>query len=551
MRPYLLALVLLLTAAAFAQHDHPAPLPPPGEKLDGMGKVDFPVTTSVPEAQVFVNQGMALAYGFNHDEAARSFRRAADLDPNLAMAYWGIAFVYGANYNLPSMPERETIANAAIKKAQQLAPKASPREQAYIAALSRRYSSDPKADLRQLAEQYSEAMGALSAKYPDDLNAATLYAESMMNLRPWALWNQDGTPAPGTEKTLATLESVIKRDPRHTGANHYYIHAVEASKSPHRALASAMRLAQLAPAAGHLVHMPSHIYYRTGDHEQGAATNLQAAEADRAYMAATKTTTGIYPLMYYSHNIHFESIAHAMAGRHSEAMRAARQLEQHVAPHVKDMPMLETNFLAMPIWTLVRFGKWEDVLKYPRPDAAHHWMTAMWHFSRGMAFARTGKPAEGRKELQAMLALQPQIPNEVVMQNKAHDIFAIAHHMLAGTLAESQRDFSASIQHFQQAVAAQNNLIYIEPPEWPFPMREVLGHGYLAAGKYEEAEKTFRADLDVNPRNGRSLFGLAEALRGQGRAEEAKLVDREFHTAWAAADTKLSRGDAHAARAND
>jgi tetratricopeptide (TPR) repeat protein len=312
-----------------------------------------------------------------------------------------------------------------------------------------------------------------------------------------------------------------------------------------------MRLVKLAPAAGHLVHMPSHIYYRTGDHEMGAAINLQAAEADRAYMAKTGTTSGIYPLMYYSHNIHFESIAHAMAGRYADSMRAARQLEQHVAPHVKDMAMLETNFLAMPIWTLVRFGKWEDVLKYQQPDPNHHWMTAMWHFSRGMAFAKTGKPADAEKEMKSMAALQAKIPNEVMMQNKAHDIFAIAHHMLAGTIAESKRDFASAIEHYQQAVATQRGLVYIEPPEWPFPMMEVLGHGYLAAARYEDAEKAFRADLDYNPRNGRSLFGLAEALRGQGRGEEAKLVEREFKTAWAAADTQLQRGDAHAARAND
>jgi tetratricopeptide (TPR) repeat protein len=297
---------LLVVSSLAAQHQHS---PSPGSSnaviLEGMGEVNHPVSTRNPEAQRFFNQGLALAYGFNHDEAARSFRRAAKLDPSLAMAWWGVSLVHGPNYNLPADAERNKLAWEALRSSQRLAPKAKKKERDYIAAIAQRYSADPNADAAKLGQAYKDAMCQVMKRYPEDLDAATLCAEAGMNLRPWALWNKDGTPAPGTEEILAILEGVLKRDPRHVGANHYYIHAVEGSPRPERGLASAQQLESLAPGAGHLVHMPAHIYLRTGDYSKAAEVNVHAAEADRAYIAKAKPE-GVYLLMYFPHNMHFE-----------------------------------------------------------------------------------------------------------------------------------------------------------------------------------------------------------------------------------------------------
>jgi tetratricopeptide (TPR) repeat protein len=511
----------------------------PSNFQGAMGKVNHKVTTSNPEAQEYFNQGLALIYGFNHDEAVRSFQHAAELDPNLAMAQWGIAFCYGANYNLPSMPDREKIASAAMKKAVALAPKASPPEQDYIAALSRRYSEDPNADLKQLAEDYAAAMHALSEKYPDDLDAATLYAESMMNLRPWTLWNHDGTPAPGTEEIVATLESVIKRDPNHTGANHYYIHAVEASEHPDRALASAHRLGALAPGAGHLVHMPSHIYSRVGDFDTAANVNIAAAKADEEYLAKNKAE-GIYPMMYYSHNIHFEAHARSMEGRYAEAMKAAEKLRAHTEPHIAMMPMLE-GFAVFPLQLMERFQKWDEILALPAPPKEHAYHTALWNYARGMAYASKGDVAKAEAEYKAMTAAVQRIPADlVIMQNKANHIITIGDDILAARIAREKKDWTTAETRLKHAIDTQDHLTYIEPPEWIYPVRESLGGMYLAAGRYADAEATFREDLDHNPRSGRSLFGLVQALRAQKKDAAAAQVQKQLDDVWKTADVKLT-----------
>jgi tetratricopeptide (TPR) repeat protein len=523
-----------------AQHGgHGEPPSPQARRFEGMGAVHHKVTTDSSEAQAYFDQGLALCYGFNHDEAGRSFQKAAELDPGMAMAYWGLAFTLGSNYNMPSFPDREKAAAEAMAKAVALAGKASASERDYIQALSRRYSKDPKADRKVLAEAYSQAMRELTVKYPDDLDAATLYAESLMNLRPWELWKKDGSPAPGTEIIVRVLESVLRRDPNHVGANHYYIHAVEASFTPERALPSADRLAQLAPAAGHLVHMPSHIYSRVGDHEAAARSNREAAAADEAYLAATRIE-GVYPLMYANHNLHFLAYAYTMAGNYGEAIRAARKLEERVQPALKEMPMLEM-FLPTEAFVLVRFRKWEEVLKLPAPESSLRYQTGIWHWARGMAFAELGQRKDAEKEREALAALIPTLPaDHIVDKSPARALLGIAESKLAARMGRVAKDYVNAERRLEMAVKIQDNLNYIEPPEWFAPEREALGAVKLLAGKAAEAEEVFRKDLAMNPRNGRSLFGLMESLKAQGRNAEAEMVRTQFEAAWKNADVTLT-----------
>src|SRR5271170_404161 len=346
-------LVLWLCLPSIAQ-DHSAPSQSkPATLMSGVGNAHHPISTSNHEAQEFFDQGLRLIYDFNHDEAARSFRRAGELDPKLAIAYWGVAEAVGPNYNDPADPVRYQRAHDAVQKAVDLSAGASPSEQAYIHAMAKRFPADPKSDLRNAAEDYHDAMRQVAAEFPDDLDAATLFAESGMDLHPWGLWHQDGTPEAGTEEIVATLESVMKRDPNHLGAIHYYIHTVEASSSPERALAGANKLAALAPGAGHIVHMPAHVYIRTGDYDAAVKTNEQAATVDRAYIKATGVQ-GIYPMMYYSHNLHFIAMCAAMNGNYAESRKNADLLVGNVGPHVKDMPPLD-GFMTIPVAVEVRF----------------------------------------------------------------------------------------------------------------------------------------------------------------------------------------------------
>src|SRR5438477_1708536 len=369
---------------------------PPARLMPGLGDVHHPVSTKSREAQQFFDQGLKFVYGFNHDEARQSYKRAARLAPNRAMAYWGIALTLGPNYNLPVDPERERAGYDAVQRAVALQENASDPERAYISALTVRYSNDPNADLHALDRAYKEAMGKLAARYPDDLDAATLFAESMMNLNPWKLWTADGKAAEGTDEIVSVLESVLKRDPNHLGANHYYIHAVEASTHPERALPSAERLGKLAPAAGHLVHMPAHVYSRVGDHPAAAHCNSLAVAADRKFLGDTREQ-GVYRLMYYSHNMHFLAFAACMDGNFAEAKDAAAKLVANVAAGVKAMPDLE-GFIPTPLIVLFAFERWNDLLKAPAPDTLFLTTTALWHVFRGVALANTGKGAEAEDE---------------------------------------------------------------------------------------------------------------------------------------------------------
>ncbi len=420
MRPFALSLLFSMAVGALpvssAALGKGGPTSPAPRLMPGLGDVHHPVSTKNKQAQDYFDQGLKLVYGFNHDEARRSFEQAARLDPKLAMAWWGVALTHGSNYNLPVDPEREQAGYAAAQKALLLEPNASAPERAYINALVVRYSNDPKADLSQLDRAYKAAMGKVAAQFPDDLDAATLYAESAMNLNPWHLWTLDGKPAEGTEEIVSVLESVLQRDPNHLGANHYYIHAVEASPHPERGLASAARLERLAPAAGHLVHMPAHIYARVGDHVAAARCNEAAAAADRKFMAETHAQ-GLYPLMYYSHNLQFLAYAACMDGNFNEARDAAAKLVANVAPAAKTMAMLQ-GYLHTPVLVLLAFEKWSDILKLPAPDPALPVSAAVWHFARAMAQANLGETVGAAEEQLAWQAAAAQIPPDHVRRFK-------------------------------------------------------------------------------------------------------------------------------------
>jgi tetratricopeptide (TPR) repeat protein len=514
----------------------------PAGMLSGLGNLHHPVKTTSPQAQNFFDQGMRLVYAFNHEEAIRSFKRAAELDPQMAMAYWGIAYALGPNINLDVDPERERAAYEAVQKAMQLSKGSPENERAYIEALSKRYSIDPGADLKRLAVDFKNAMGELVRHYPDDLDAATLYAESAMNLRPWQLWSSDGRPAEGTEEIIGVLESVLRRDPNHMGAIHYYIHAVEASPNPERALAFAPKLPVLAPAAGHLVHMPAHIYMRTGDYEAAARSNEDGAQADRNFFKLTGRG-GMYPVMYYNHNLHFLAIAYSMEGRFAEGLRAARELEANVAPQAKEMPMLE-GFMATSTLMLVRFRRWAEIMRLPQPDAKMMSVTGVWHFARGMALAGTGKGAEAYRALEQLRKAREAVPKEATFGlNSARNILELAEYMLGAKIALAGGQNKKGIELLREAVEIEDAFAYDEPPGWFLPARESLGGALLLNRDYAEAEKVFRADLLKNARSGRSLFGLRESLKAQGKAYDAVMVQSQFDRAWRNADVQLSVKD--------
>ena len=506
----------------------------PVTMMNGLGDWHHPVSTKNKEAQAFFDQGLRLIYAFNHDEAARSFHKAAELDPTLAMAYWGVAEAIGPNYNDPADGDRFKEAHAAIQKAVDMSGSATDNERAYIAAMAKRFPADPKADLHKAAEDYRDAMREVVKAYPDDLDAATLFAESGMGLHPWGLWHPDGTPEVGTEEIVATLESVIRREPNHLGAIHYYIHAVEASRSPERALAGANRLAALAPAAGHIVHMPAHVYIRTGDYAAAVKTNQEAAEADRAYIKASGVD-GIYPMMYYSHNLHFIAMCSAMIGDYHESRKAAVMLAEHVGPAVKMMPPLE-GFMTIPMAVDVRFHKWDEILAMKAPDASLQAMTGFWHFARGMALAGKGKMTEAEAEYKIVAEAERATPPDLIFQmpinNKTKDILKIAENVLGAQVALARKDNAAAAGMLREAVAVQDTLKYDEPPDWFFPVRESLGGVLLLSGDAKGAEQVFRDDLVKNPRNPRSLFGLNRALREQGRDSDAWFVEKQFRDAW-------------------
>ena len=510
--------------------------------FENLGEYHYPITAASERVQRYFNQGLRLVYGFNHSEAIRAFQEAARLDPKCPMAHWGIALALGPNINAPMDSAAGKAAYQAIQQAVMLARYASQRERAYIEALATRYAADPEtADRAALDQAYADAMRGLSQRYPSDLDAATLFAASLMNVHPWDYWTPDSQPKPGTLELVATLEGILDRNADHIGAIHYYIHAVEASSQPERALPYARRLAAQIPGSGHLVHMPSHIYLRVGLYEDSAESNARAVEVDEAYIEKEQPQ-GLYPAMYYPHNIDFLWASHQMEGRSEKAIEAAQRLAARTTAEVaRQVPLLE-GWTAMPLCAYARFGKWQDILNEPQPPADLVYMTAIWHYARALAFAATDKIDEAKKEQVQLETIAQAMPADrmIMGRNAAASLLSIASHVVAGELATKQGNVDEAVKHLEEAVQIQDGLAYNEPPPWYYPVRQSLGAVLVAAGKNVEAEQVYRKDLALNPNNGWSLYGLAQSLRAQGKSQEAAVVEEQFKKAWAKADVELA-----------
>ena len=510
--------------------------------FDNLGSYHLGITTRVPAAQRYFDQGMRLVYGFNHGEAIRAFDEAARLDPDCAICHWGAALAYGPHVNAPMDSAGGVAAYQHLQKALALRAKASVRERAFIDALAKRYASPPPADRARLDSAYARAMADVVRRYPADLDAATLYAEAMMDLRPWNYWRKDGSPYPGTNTILAQLGRVMRADPNHPGACHYYIHAVEAV-APAKAVPCAERLASLMPGAGHLVHMPGHIYIRVGRYDDAIKANEHAVHADESYIASEKPS-GLYPIGYYPHNYHFLAFAATLAGRSAQAIEAAKKTSEKVPAEVaRQAPPLEALLTYAPL-TLVTFGRWDEVLAAPLPPSDLRLSTGLAYYARGVAHAAKGQWPEAQVALDSVKAITSGTKphDQIAMsagggENKT--IMEIAMHALMGEIAE-RRGQNDAASHFREAVRLQDSFNYIEPPQWYYPVRHSLGAVLLKHGQAARAERVYREDLVKFPENGWSLFGLAKALAAQGKTTEAKAVEERFRKAWTGSDVTLT-----------
>jgi tetratricopeptide (TPR) repeat protein len=508
--------------------------------LAGLGDAHHPITTRSAGAQQFFDQGLRLEYAFNHQEALRAFKEAARQDPDAAMAYWGWALVLGPNLNLAMKPDVVPQAWHAVQKAMGLRHRVSERDRDYIEALAVRYSEDPKAERAPLDRAYAEAMQRLHAKYPTDPDAATLYAAALMNLSPWNYWNRDGRPRANTPAVLAALEAALARDPAHEGALHYKIHALEAV-DPDAAVGAADAMRGLAPAAGHLVHMPSHIYMQVGRYAEAWQVNRQAAAADEGYLTACRNQ-GVYPLTYYPHNLHFQVWAGIMQGRREEALEAARKVATKVpADFREDNWALFQTLLSQPLYVLARFGQWERILAEPLPEAGVRFHRGMAHWARGLAYTHTGRLDAARSELAGLAAIQedPKTPEVLVGMSNATVLLTIAREVLEGELAGRERRFDQAVAHLDRAVRLEEGLSYGEPPDWYYPTRHNLGAALLEAGRAAEAEVVYWQDLRRYRDNGYALIGLSQSLLAQGKKEEAAEAERRYRAVWADADSPL------------
>ena len=513
--------------------------------LKGMGNHTHKITTT-EGSQKYFNQGLTLSFAFNHAESIRSFQASQRLDPNCAMCYWGEALSRGPNINVTSdgkvvmSPQDRKEAFKAINKAKELMPLVSQKEQDYILALSSRYNGKLGTDRSVLDRNYASAMEALSKKYPTDMDAASLYAESLMNTMPWNYWAEDGNPRPDTVKVINALEEVLKQNPDHPLAIHLYIHAVEASSSPERAEAAADRLGSLVPGAGHLVHMPAHIYWRIGRYHDASEANIKAAKVDEEYIAQCNAQ-GFYPALYYPHNIHFLWAASTMEGRSSLSIESALKVAKYVGPEqIRQFPVVEF-FHTTPLLSYVRFGKWEEILEYPIPSNEFKYSLGIYHYARGIALSSLGKEKEALEELSSIRPLidTPEIKNLVNAGQPSAKLLEIAENLLKGQIEYKKLDFEKSISYFEIAVDLQDDLPYTEPPFWYYPTRQSLGRVLIEAGKFQEAEAVFRKDLEDYPRNGWSMFGLFKVLEIQGKIEEAKQFKDKFDVIWQLSDIKL------------
>lgn len=536
----LAALFLLLTAAAGPARG--------GEKsglIEGLDIHHHPVTTESETAQRYFDQGLLLAFGFNHAEAERSFRQAAALDPEMAMAWWGVAFVLGPNINANMPDSAARPAYEAARKAVELSGNATKRERAYIEAVAKRYAPGPAADRSGLDRAFAKAMGGVAEKYPDDLDAATLHAESLMDLHPWDYWTIDGGAQPWTPEILEVLEGVLERDPDHIGANHLYIHAVEASPNPEKGLPSAESLRRTAPNIGHLLHMPAHIYIRTGHYKEAVEVNRHAISGDKSYFESHSPDKGLYTMAYHPHNYHFLMSAATLSGRSRIAIKAARDLAGQIDREMMRKPGLGTlqHFYTMPWYTLARFGRWDEVLAEPAPAPDLLYPTGVWRYARGLALARTGRLDEARGELERLkgLAAEKSLRDVRIFDlNSTASLLAIAVEVLEGEIYAEEGGLEKSRGHLEKGVALEDDLIYDEPPSWYYSVRQSLGAVLMDMGKAEEAERVYREDLKRYPENGWGLYGLHASLKAQGRDREAKEVWERFEKAWELADVELS-----------
>jgi tetratricopeptide (TPR) repeat protein len=527
-------LLLSLALGCAARHHHATP----ARLFTDLGDHTHPITTDQPLAQRWFDQGLRLAYGFNHEEAKLAFEECTRVDAEAAMCWWGIAYTLGLNYNLPADAERDRAAYAAVTKAR-AARHASPAEQAYVEAIAKRYAPDAPMERRALDEAWAAAMLDVARRYPNDLDAQTIAAESLMDLQPWDLWTIDGLPKGNALQIVALLEGVLARDPSHPGANHYYIHAVEASAAPDRATGAADRLRALNINTGHLVHMPSHIYVRTGRWAEATEANVDAIASDEAYIAKWKPE-GPYPMMYYSHNVHFRSFSAGMEGRQVEAIGSARKVASDITPEMMHhMPMLE-GIVAAPRFQLVRFSRWDDVLAEPAPGAQQRYLTGIHHWARGVAFTAQGKlkdaDAEARK-LDVILAATPE--KELATQvNTGKRLLGIASNHLHGEIAAARGRTTDAVRRLEQAIALEDGATYMEPPDWFNPIRPSLGAVLLRAGRARDAARVYGEDLVRYPENGWSLAGLATSLERVGDPGAADVRAR-LAKAWARADVPV------------
>ncbi len=534
----------LTNAPCLAQHaevasgaSSPAPL------LQNLGTHVHPVSTKSPLAQRYFNQGLILHYSFNHAEALRSFEAAAKADPECAMAHWGAALTLGPNINAGMDKESVPIAWEHLSKALALSVKSSERERAYVQALAKRYDKDPNADRSKLDEAYADAMRDLAKRFPDDSDAGALCAEALMVLHPWDFWTRDGKIKPWTEEITNLLETVMAAEPNHPGACHLYIHAVEASRTANRATAAADRLRHLVPGAGHMVHMPSHIYIRTGRYADGSEANEAAIKADQDYVSQCHAQ-GIYPLAYMPHNWHFLWACATLEGRSERAIEAARTMADRVDSKTMRGPGMSTlqHYKATPILAYARFGKWDAILGEPEPEKDLPYLRSVWHYARGLAFTRTGKLAEADAELAKLRAFaeDPTMKQFSVWDiNYGDKLLGIASAVVEAEIAAARKSWEPAIAALRRAVEMEDSLRYDEPSTWHHPVRQILGAVLLEAGKPKEAEEAYRQDLLEYPENGWSLFGLHLALKAQGKTFESEKLKGRFDLAFKRADVVL------------
>lgn len=520
--------------SALLKVDPNDPQPP---LFKGMGKHSYPIHTVEPMAQSYFNQGLNLIYGFNHAEAYRSFKECLKIDPYCAMAYWGIALALGPNLNdwVPS-PEREQEAFEALQKAGELL--SGGKEKDMVMALQTRYADSTRVNRDSLNVTYRDAMQNLTRQYPDDLEIKVLYADAIMNTMPWDYYEQDLTPKSWTTEAVGILEEVIRINPDHPGAHHFYIHIVEASDNPDRGVPSAEHLGQLVPAAGHLVHMPAHIYARVGRYEDAAESNRKAIEADENYIANCQAS-GLYPVGYYPHNIHFLWMAATLNGNRDEALDAAEKTAAKIPIDATDV--YSQIYMAVPLQAYVRFGKWNDILTTPKPDSTLTWVNKFWHHARSIAFAKKGLLEKSGRELEALSSLiSTATKTDTDTSQQFKDLNEILLRIPEAELSAARGDMPLAIETLSKTVLIEDNLPYNEPPNWHHPIRQILGNIYLKTGQYELAEKVFREDLKKFRDNGWSLFGLHQSLEKAGKTEEAQRTHQAYKKAWVHSDFELT-----------